>query len=129
MPLVARACDFSGGRFKVQQVAANLANGKYRLWASMELPAQLQAVGVSTIFEHESGMKTFDIMLLGGPKREQFLRFVDDFLDQAAASDCAKAVLHGQGWCKEVLPREWRVAAVLYECNLEKDSDGRPDQN
>ena len=129
---VKRACEFSDGRFTLDAVVNGLAAGELSIWGVLS-GADLTAVSISRVTPWESGLKVFEILMLGGPEHADMLPFLDRFEQPARKEGCAKIRLYGRtswgnlsparrgGQRHRLLPKDWRVAAVVYEKDLAPD--------
>jgi len=128
---VKRACEFSDGRFTLDAVVDGLAAGQFAIWGVLN-KTDLTAVSVSRVTTWESGVKVFEVLMIGGPEHTDMLPFLDRFEQPARKEGCAKIRLYGRtswgnlapargGKAHRLLPKEWRVAAVVYEKDLQPD--------
>ena len=126
MPLIANACEHSGGRFTLDTVVEGLIAKRLSLWGVLAEPANFQAVAVSRVGVWESGLKIFEVLMLGGPKFKAVMPFLEELKKRAAAAGCVKALLYGHiAWAggrlekrSRILPEGWRASAMIYECDL-----------
>jgi hypothetical protein len=120
LPLLKRACEFSGGRFAVGNVVDGLISGKFQLWGALAPPLELQAVAVTHARPYESGMRALEVMLLGGPEIDGMLAFLPEFARIAAEHQCVKVIVFGPKSWESRFPPGWRAAARIYEHDLER---------
>lgn len=121
LPLIQRACSLSDGRYTVENVVDGLMRGAFTLWGVMQPPAKLQAVAVTHVEAYPSGVRAFQILLLGSPSFEDLshlFRFLPQMKAEAHRSGCAKIALMGKRSWERALPSDWRAAATVYECDL-----------
>lgn len=129
---VQRACECSDGRFTLDAVVNGLADKSLSVWGVVQKAAahaDLSAVAVSRVTPWESGVKVFELLLLGGPAFEDMLHFLDRFEAPARREGCSRIRLYGRtSWgglhrrggrkYETIMPKGWRVAAVVYERDL-----------
>lgn len=132
MERVARACEFSDGRFDLDAVVNGLGAGQLSIWGVLKPPKDLAAVAISRVTTWESGVKVFELLLIGGPEFTDMMPFLDRFEAPARKEGCIKIRLYGRtswgnlsqnrgGKSHRLLPKDWRVAAVVYEKDLAPD--------
>ncbi|NBW13316.1 MAG: hypothetical protein EBR82_35440 [Caulobacteraceae bacterium] len=120
MPLIARACAHSGGRWTPEAVADGLIDGSLKLWGTMQPPKDLRAVAITRMAPYESGVPVMELLLLGGPDHRGMFRFLPALKDLARRSGAERMVIVGKkGWADD-LPEEWVQVATIYECSLER---------
>lgn len=118
MPMVARACSFSGGRWTPEDVADGLIDGRFRLWGAMNPPAELQAVAVTFLEPEGKKNRAMEMLLLGGPNMRAMFRFMPALRKVAANHGAAVLRVHGKrGWQGD-LGDDWKPVATIYEQRL-----------
>jgi len=114
-PLLARPIDRSGGRLSVDSVYSWLAAGKFQLWMVREGNDTLAAL-VTEIRNYPTGLRTFNIMLLGGFSREKWLHLWPEMAGWAKAQGCTRAEMVGRkGWTRALEGWKWTMV------DMEKD--------
>ncbi|NBW23310.1 MAG: hypothetical protein EBR82_86740 [Caulobacteraceae bacterium] len=115
MPMVARACAFSGGRWTPEDVADGLIDGRFRLWGVMALPKDLQAVAVTFLEPEGKPKRAMELLLLGGPDMRAMFRFLPQLTKQAQAQGAKVMRVHGKRGWQEHMGDDWKPVTVMYE--------------
>lgn len=116
MPLIARACAHSGGRWSPEAVADGLIDGSLRLWGAMKPPAALRAVAITRFATYETGVVALEMLLLGGPDVRGMFDFLPALKRLARESGAQKMVIVGKKSWEDNLSDEWSAVATIYEC-------------
>jgi len=119
MPMIERALQYTGGRFTMQNVLADLLTGNQTLWIAIE---DQEIIGCTTIsITQYPGLKALVYEHLGG---ENVTRWLDE--GHRVCSHYAKhlgcTVLECQGrsgWKPFLEKLGYRQYAVRYECKIE----------
>lgn len=118
LPLIKRACVYSGGRHTIDSVVDGLIDGKYRLWTAAKPTAQLFAVAVSTLTPQANGETAFELLLLGGPEIDGLLQFMPDLKARARDAGASKISIFGRRSWERKLDNDWSMVAAIYEAAL-----------
>lgn len=122
LPLVLRACAYSGGRFDPETVYAACA---YELdWLRMQMwvwghtgggqPASAEAVAITCLSTFGTGLKVLEIVLVAGQDAKGWLEFEDKLAAFALAEGCTRMQVIGRkGWGRN-LPH-WKESARMFE--------------
>ena len=115
MPLLINPIDRSGGRLSVDSVYSWLMAGKFHLWVVREGNETL-AVLVTEIRNYPTGLRVFNVMLLGGSLRDRWLGLWPEMADWARKQGCTKAEMAGRkGWSRVLKDWKWHMI------DMEKD--------
>lgn len=129
-PLVQKACDFSGGRHDphatLQACAGQIPDRIMQLWVFGSVgggeEATIDAIGVTQVNEYPTGLKTLEMVLVGGSSSDEWLPFEDRFAEIARVNGCQRLECFGRrGWAKR-LPH-WKGTYMLFEREIEPMSD------
>lgn len=124
MPLIARACAFSGGRWTPEDVADGLIDGRFRLWGAMKPPADLQAVAVTSLEPEGKPGRAMELLLLGGPDMRAMFQFMPA-LQKAALSQGAELMrVHGKRSWDDYLGDDWKPVTTIFELPLGEARQG-----
>lgn len=115
MPMVARACAFSGGRWTPEDVADGLIDGRFRLWGAMRPPADLQAVAVTFLEPEGKPRRAMELLLLGGPDMRAMFRFLPALTKTARAQGALVMRVHGKRGWQEQIGDDWSPVTTIYE--------------
>lgn len=125
MDRVRQGCKYTDGRFTADSVADGLISGKFQLWGLLALPANLEAVSVTTVTNYASGLKAFEILILGGTAFLEMFPYLGQMEARGRQLGCDKAFLYGssrwagyRGRSRVMIPGSWKVASVIYETDL-----------
>ncbi len=114
-PLLIKPIERSCGRLSVDSVYSWLMAGKFQLWVVREGNDTLAAL-VTEIRNYPTGLRTFNVMLLGGVFREKWLHLWPELANWARAQGCTRAELVGRkGW--ERVLKDWNWTMI----DMEKD--------
>ena len=111
LPLVAKVCGFSKGRFTAETVADGLLDGTMQLWGVMRPPASLEAVLVT-----RKSNDAFEILIVG-PEIDDAVQYLPRLSRMARQMGCKRMLMTGPKFWRvdKKLPSDWRSAAVVYE--------------
>jgi len=109
LPLVAKVCAHSKGRFTVETVADGLLDGSMLLWGVMRPPASLEAILVT-----RKSNDAFEILIVG-PDINDALQYLPRLGGVARQLACKRMLMVGPNMWRERLPSDWRRSAVVYE--------------
>lgn len=112
LPLVARVCGFSKGRFTVEDVADGLLDGQMQLWGVMRPPSALEAVVVT-----RKTREAYEILIVG-PDIDDAIQYLPRLAGEARRRGCKRCLMVGPNMWREKLPSEWRRSAVVYELDV-----------
>lgn len=119
MPMIARACAFSGGRWTPEDVADGLIDGKFRLWGAMKPPnggnVALQAVAVTYLEPEGKPKRAMELLLLGGPDMRAMFKFLPALLKTAKAQGAQVVRVHGKRGWQEQMGDNWKPVTTIYE--------------
>jgi len=118
MPMVARACAFSGGRWTPEDVADGLIDGRFRLWGVMALPKDLQAVAVTFLEPEGKPRRAMELLLLGGPDMRAMFKFLPALQKAARQQGATVMRVHGKRSWQDHIGDEWRPVVTIYEQTL-----------
>lgn len=109
LPLVAKVCAHSKGRFTVENVADGLLGGTMQLWGVMRPPSSLEAILVT-----RKSNDAFEILIVG-PEIDDAIQYLPRLGGVARSLNCKRMLMVGPNMWRERLPSEWRRSAVVYE--------------
>jgi len=140
LPLVEKACAYSGGRFSPDNVFEACAGldpaRKWYLWivfdphkADVENFAdRVKAVTVTALVDYPTGLRMGETILIGGNgSSDEWLNYIDDLRDWAKKNGASRMQYVGRrGWQRHMKPLgiEWKPVSTMFECELE-DENGR----
>lgn len=107
LPFLKRACDYSCGRFTLDQVTRGLIAGVFKVWGVLRAPADLQAVAVTAMNDLSPTEKIMEIFLIGGHGYSAMLKRVETFEQMAVQAHCTAIRLHGHKAWGRTLLGEW----------------------
>ncbi len=118
--LLSKACEWSGGRFEPHATLKACAeeDARLQLWIFGErgggVEPSIDAIAVTAINSYLTGMKTLEVILVGGQGARDWLPFEDDLAAFALSQGCSRLECFGRrGWAK-TLPH-WRPSYQLFE--------------
>lgn len=118
-PLLERACEHSGGRFAPEHVVYGLAEGFFQLWGVVR-GHELLCCCVTTLHTYPTGLKTVEVMLLGGDPRsfdETIYQFIKTLTAFGAENECDRVEFAGRdGFARRV--DGVRTIGRLYEADI-----------
>lgn len=115
-PLLKRACDHSGGRFAPEHIMHGLQEGFFQLWG-VARDRDLLCVCVTMLHTYPTGLKTVEIILLGGDQKEALYPFLKTLATFGADNGCERVEFFGRRGFERDLP-EARATARLYEVDI-----------
>lgn len=140
MPLLRKACEYSGGRFDpeiVVEACAGLNEKlKWYLWVVFDpdkadaanFGERVKAITVTAIVDYPTGLRMGETILIGGQgPSDEWLHYVDMLKSWARANKAQRIQFVGRrGWQRRMkeLGIHWKPVATMYEYELE-EGDGR----
>lgn len=115
-PLLQRACDHSGGRFEPAHIAHGLREGFFQVWG-VARGARLLCVCVTTLHTYPTGLKTLEVILLGGERRDVVLPFMKVLASFGADHGCERVEFFGRRGFEREIP-EAKIAGLLFEVEI-----------
>ena len=113
--MLAPAIEQTGGRLSLSSVLSWLTAGHYQLWLVHD-DAGPKAVIVTEIRNYPTGMRTLNMILLGGDGLDSWLHLWPNIERWAAEHGCIKAEMTGRsGWARVL--KDWRQTMI----DMEKD--------
>lgn len=114
---VARACEFSYGRFSADNIYEFALQGIVTIWAVVNPQSEVRAVVVTQQTEYPTGLRALEVMLVGGENRHDWLHFESKLEEHARREGCHVMQMYGRrGWERDL--KHWRVASTLMERRL-----------
>lgn len=115
-PLLARACEHSGGRFLPRHIISRLDTGDFQLWG-VARGLELLCVCVTTLHKYPTGLRTAEVVLLGGERKDAILPFLKVLSTFAAENNCDRLEFFGRRGFERELP-ECRQVGALFEMDI-----------
>lgn len=114
-PLIKRATDRSGGRWRVQDVVDSILSGEQHLWVAFDDEKIWAAI--TTRVSHYPRMKMLDVIMCGGERMNEWLPLLLERLDKWKIDlDCVGLETSGRiGWVKRLKPYGWKHAFAVLE--------------
>ena len=131
MPLLEKACAYSGGRFYAQQVLENCAGiNKQNVWylwlvinADKEfdgpLSERVKAITVTCLSDYPTGLRVAETLLIGGNgPSDEWLHYVDVLESWALKNGATRMQFIGRKGFQRKLGDRWKPAATMFECDI-----------
>ncbi len=132
MPMVAKACEHSYGRFEPEGVIASCAglnpHWKAQLWVigyrGGGEPPTIEAVAVTCINTFETGRKVLDVVLVGGQGAKDWIIIQEPIAQWAAHNGCDEMQTIGRRGWERTLGEAWSEQARVFIRPLPKLKEG-----
>ena len=131
MPLLEKACAYSGGRFYAQQVLENCAGLNKRqvwyLWVVFDpkkadaenFGDRVKAITVTCLSDYPTGLRVAETLLIGGAgPSDEWLHYVDVLEAWALKNGATRMQFIGRKGFQRKLGERWKPAATMYECEI-----------
>lgn len=118
LPLVRRACEYSGGRFAFDSIVDEMIAGAITVWILAKLPVEIQTVALMRV----TATHTAEV-LIGGAGYDRMLEYLPQLEKRAREQGCTTMFLFGRprwgGFAKKpdlrALAPEWTPQVMIYE--------------
>lgn len=116
LPHIESACAYSGGRITPEAVQRAATKSEMQVFAVI-LDDTLVGVGVTCLSLHPSGLKSCDVLLVGGTLAGLWAELEAPLRRWALGEGCQRLQMVGRkGWAR-ALPN-WKIAATMYELEI-----------
>lgn len=115
-PLLQRACDHSGGRFSPEHVMHAVRDGSFQLWG-VARGRDLLCTCVTMLHTYPTGLRTVEVVLLGGEQKDALLPFIKVLATFGADNGCERVEFIGRKGFEREMP-EAKATARLYEMEI-----------